>query len=594
MQFISYRYGLKYQTINVILNIEFPKNPDFSILDNFLINRFEIPKSNIISFNLNTETNIASEEENYLKRVFLCHNKLMYILNLPIFNDPKLIRLSRFDNNNNFYHAEVAMPFLDNLPKKILLDSIELVQLFFTKILTQTSGEVSTAELENVIQKKLLFPVKQIYFGGISALPMLTTANEMQIPFRHLGSGLFILGWGKNAVKITRSSIEFDSSLGAEISSRKDRCAELLAQAGVPVPRQKLVYSSGQAIRAAEKMGYPVVVKPANRERSEGVITMINDREALVNAYKYAKNFSNLILVESQIPGKCYRLLIALGKYLYCVERGPRAVIGDGKSKISQLIENDKHENLNSPFWRRKKIVNLDEQALAALSFYGNDIDMIPAKGVKVPLRIIESTEWSETSFDVTEIVHPANVELAERAAEILALKNAGIDLITNDITRPWWETGAVLTEVNYRPHFGASLSAKKRMRIFFERLIKDAGIIPIEIFIGDETALIEAIKLQDKLNSAGDSVFLCSSNRVITPSGNLVIRLIEPGLYGVCRVLLQNKSVKKLIVVIQDVEFIQSGLPFNLITSINIYSKSKISDEMTTLIKMLKTYLAT
>jgi cyanophycin synthetase len=58
------------------------------------------------------------------------------------------------------------------------------------------------------------------------------------------------------------------------------------------------------------------------------------------------------------------------------------------------------------------------------------------------------------TAEDVTGSAHPDNIALAERAARIIGLDIAGIDLLCPDISRSWREVGAAICEVNGQPGF--------------------------------------------------------------------------------------------------------------------------------------------
>ena len=63
------------------------------------------------------------------------------------------------------------------------------------------------------------------------------------------------------------------------------------------------------------------------------------------------------------------------------------------------------------------------------------------------------------TAKDVTDIIHPSNIFLAERIARLIGLNICGIDIVANDIALPITrETGAVL-EVNAGPGLRMHLS---------------------------------------------------------------------------------------------------------------------------------------
>jgi cyanophycin synthetase len=55
---------------------------------------------------------------------------------------------------------------------------------------------------------------------------------------------------------------------------------------------------------------------------------------------------------------------------------------------------------------------------------------------------------------DRTDEIHPENIWLAERVARIIGLDIAGIDVVTEDISRPVHETDGAIVEVNAAPGF--------------------------------------------------------------------------------------------------------------------------------------------
>jgi acyl-CoA synthetase (NDP forming) len=111
---------------------------------------------------------------------------------------------------------------------------------------------------------------------------------------------------------------------------------ELLAAAGMPVPRFTWAQDKEAAIRFAHTIGYPVVAKvvsPAILHKSEagGVITSIQDDEALRLAYERLKTLTGFagMLVEEMIEGL---ELIVGAKMDY--QFGPVILVGIGGTSV--------------------------------------------------------------------------------------------------------------------------------------------------------------------------------------------------------------------------------------------------------------------
>src|SRR5690606_11926206 len=85
--------------------------------------------------------------------------------------------------------------------------------------------------------------------------------------------------------------------------------------------------------------------------------------------------------------------------------------------------------------------------------------DSVPAEGEKVILKDTANLSTGGTAEDVTDIVHPSNVSMAERISKIIDLDICGIDIMTTDISQPLNETGGAVLEVNAGPGFRMHLA---------------------------------------------------------------------------------------------------------------------------------------
>ena len=91
-------------------------------------------------------------------------------------------------------------------------------------------------------------------------------------------------GHGKYQKRIQATITSETRHIAVEIASDKEETNDLLTAIGAPVPRQKLVQSTRRAIRAAESLGYPVVVKPYNANHGRGVSLDLTTKEEVAAA----------------------------------------------------------------------------------------------------------------------------------------------------------------------------------------------------------------------------------------------------------------------------------------------------------------------
>ena len=82
------------------------------------------------------------------------------------------------------------------------------------------------------------------------------------------------------------------------------------------------------------------------------------------------------------------------------------------------------------------------------------DEDLTEKKDEKLFLRSTANLSTGGTSIDMTDVVHPDNRSMAERAVKAIGLDVGGVDFLTDDITRSHREIGGAIVEVNAAPGF--------------------------------------------------------------------------------------------------------------------------------------------
>ena len=405
---------------------------------------------------------------------------------LPIFNRFQIHSISPKAGARNTYVIEVDFLKLDFIALSAyeipLMASLKITQWISRQALNRKSLEA----LSKTIQEDVINPMLRHVPGGQSTIPLLKVANQFNMPYMHLGQGVYQLGWGSRARRLDRSSSERDTLMGAKLSQSKVATTQILKMAGLPASHHLLVFGERDALSAAQQIGFPVVVKPADQDRGEGVTVGVQDPESLRRAFGIAQRSSKAkeVLVERQVPGVCYRFLIVSGQILYVVKRRPMGVFGDGTHSVNELIDEALTAQSQLPVWSRSKLKPLDDLAMEVLGLAGLDAASIPADGAFVPLRKIESTEWGGVDEDMTAHVHPDNVAAAVQATQLLNLSIAGVDIISPDIRQAWHQNGAIINEVNYAPLLGGAEISRSYLPQFFNLLFDEKrGQIPLEIF---------------------------------------------------------------------------------------------------------------
>ena len=291
---------------------------------------------------------------------------------------------------------------------------------------------------------------------GPSTDSLVKAAEARGIPWMRLNRfSLIQLGYGRYQHRIQATVTGNTSYIAVELASDKEETNRILAGLGLPVPMQELVGTGDEAVRAAKRIGYPVVVKPYDANHGRGVSVHLTDDAQVRTAFEQAREHSRSVIVESFIEGTDHRMLVVNGELVAVAKRVPGHVVGDGTHTVAQLVE-IVNQDPRRGIGHEKVLtrIELDHQADTMLSRIGYTRDSVPPAGQMVFLRSTGNLSTGGTATDVTDIVHPDNVEMAVRAVKAIGLDVGGVDFLTPDITRSYKEHGGAICEINAAPGF--------------------------------------------------------------------------------------------------------------------------------------------
>lgn len=296
---------------------------------------------------------------------------------------------------------------------------------------------------------------------GPSTASLVRAAEERDIPWIRLNEySLVQFGFGCYQKRIQATVTSETRHIAVEISSDKEETNSILSALGLPVPSQRLVRDPERAVRAARRIGYPVVVKPFNANHGRGVSIDISADDQVRQAFEQAQRHSRSVLVESFIEGLDHRLLVIDGELVAAAKRVPAHVLGDGHHSIEELVERvnaDPRRGIgHEKVLTRIEFGHQSERLLAAR---GYDPSTVPPEGDVVYLASTANLSTGGTAIDVTDVIHPDNRDMAVRAAGAIGLDVAGVDFLTTDITRSYKETGGAICEINAAPGFRMHVS---------------------------------------------------------------------------------------------------------------------------------------
>ncbi len=321
--------------------------------------------------------------------------------------------------------------------------------------LTRRLGRVRNAKVRRELQVQIgeFRRLASAMTLPIQDREVMRAARKRGIEILPLAHRLFQLGQGRFRQRVYGSSTSRLTHLSSVFASNKNIAKQLLIGAGLPVARSELVRGHREAIAAAKRIGYPVVIKPNKGSLGRGVSIGVRDAKEVVAACKIAHKQGRGILVEELISGKDHRLLVINGKAVAASMRVPAHVVGDGRSTIRELAaaanDDPRRRSGQQGAWTALAV---DDTAIRVLERQGVTPDSVPQAGTHIDLRAVANTSSGGTAVDITDEIHPENLRVAERAAIALGMDIAGVDILSTDLSRPLSESGGVICEINTKP----------------------------------------------------------------------------------------------------------------------------------------------
>jgi len=293
---------------------------------------------------------------------------------------------------------------------------------------------------------------------GPSTQSLVDAAVERDIPWLRLNEySLVQFGHGKNQKRIQATVTSDTGTISTSLASDKQGTHSLLRDMGLPVPSQRMFSTEEDAVFAANKIGYPVVIKPLDANHGRGISINLTTDEQVREAFHFAREEGRTrsVLAESFVTGFDHRMLVINNELVAVAKRVPGHVIGDSKTTIAGLIElvnSDPRRGIG-----HEKVLTrleIDKPAIELMKAAGYDENTVLKENEQFFLRSTANLSTGGTAIDLTDVVHPDNREMAIRAVRAVGLDIGGVDFLTGDITHSYKDVGGAIVEVNAGPGF--------------------------------------------------------------------------------------------------------------------------------------------
>ena len=296
---------------------------------------------------------------------------------------------------------------------------------------------------------------------GPSTGSIVEEAASRKIPWIRLGKNSLVqLGYGINQQRFQATITGNTSCIAVDIACNKELTKKMLEDAAIPVPSGDLVLDEEGLQRVIKKIGYPLVLKPLDGNHGKGASINVKDYETALVGLEHAQKYSRKVIVEKYITGYDFRVLVINHRMVAAARRVPAHVMGDGELNLQQLIDKENedprrgygHENVLTE-------IEVDKDTNELLAKLNYTLETVPQKGEIVYLKSTANLSTGGTSIDVTDMIHPENIQMAERISRIIGLDVCGIDIMAENLTQPLKESGGAILEVNAAPGFRMHLA---------------------------------------------------------------------------------------------------------------------------------------
>lgn len=331
--------------------------------------------------------------------------------------------------------------------KKTAIESIRLAIDLINNLINNTA-----INFEGRINR--IKEVLRIEEMGPSTKAICEAAKQYDLPITQLGeTGFYQIGYGKMGRVIEATIGPETSCVGCDISCDKLLTKELLRNQSIPVASGNKVSNILELLRCAEEIGYPVVLKPQYGSKGKGVVVNITDEKHLVFNYNLLRKKYEDIIIEKYIVGRDYRVCIVDYKVVAVSLRVAPFVIGNGKNNIKELIRMENENPLRGEDHEKPLTkIKLDQELLSCIGRNKMTLNYIPKKGEKIELRQNANLSTGGLAIDCTDKICKENIDYCIRAAKTIGLDICGIDVCTNDISKPLDKNNGIIMEVNTAP----------------------------------------------------------------------------------------------------------------------------------------------
>ena len=192
------------------------------------------------------------------------------------------------------------------------------------------------------------------------------------------------------------------------------------------------------------KIDFPCVLKPVDGMQGKDVNTFIKNIDQFRSILEELLNKYDEVMLENQVYGDNYRIFIFNNQIMDVIKREQPFVIGDGNHTLEKLIEEKNKLQKSKHLF---PTTNLDWNYMKE---QGYTKESIPSKDKKI---FITNTINFHNGANPVRIsisdIPSVNRNMFIKAHQLIGLECSGIDYMSKDITKPFYENDGHIIEIN-------------------------------------------------------------------------------------------------------------------------------------------------
>ncbi|MDD3813436.1 MAG: phosphatidylglycerol lysyltransferase domain-containing protein [Desulfocapsaceae bacterium] len=350
----------------------------------------------------------------------------------PQYNKLKLYQQARISRNfsASFYNnseetTEDSAPYLNKMVRPVAMH-----QMFRARKVHNKTRGTFQRELRDINTALFIKAARELNFK----------VDIVKPPYNYC-----VISYGDKALHVYHNATSITDVVTRKVTHNKYLSQNILRSHGIPVPASKIFSPEDvdNILKHVEKHR-PVVIKPVTGSRSRGVTVDPQNAEEVLQAVARIQN--NKVMIEQLIHGDCYRILIYKNKIIDVLHWFPPYVIGNGLDSLFNLVE------VKNDYYRQNNMY-LIQVDFDYLGRQGINMGFVPEKGQRIYLHHSQEHYVGGEPVQVDlQSIHPDNIKMFLKVAQVSGLPLAGLDFISKDLSIFYNENGAGINEINSNP----------------------------------------------------------------------------------------------------------------------------------------------